>query len=203
MSQHAYVALDLGAESGRSILGTLRGEQLTVEELFRFPNQMKHVADHLCWDMDGLLASIKEGLRCSARSGVRPESVAVDAWGVDFGFLQSDGTLLEFPYSYRDHRTDGMMEKFFELIPRPRVYELTGIQFMQLNSLFQLYAAVLKDADLVKRASRLLFMPDIFNYFLTGETKSEFTVATTSQMFNPRKWIGIRSFSQRSAFPER
>jgi rhamnulokinase len=148
---------------------------------------MKHVEGHLRWDMDELFANIKAGLRCSVRSGVRPESVAVDAWGVDFGFLQSDGTLLEFPYSYRDHRTDGMMEKFFELIPRPRVYELTGIQFMQLNSLFQLYAAVLKDADLVKRATRLLFMPDIFNYFLTGETKSEFTVATTSQMFNPRK----------------
>ena len=186
MSTHAYVALDLGAESGRSILGTLRDGQLSVEELFRFPNQMKQVESHLRWDLDGLFTNIKEGLRCSARSSIRPESIGVDTWGVDFGFFQGDGTLLESPYSYRDHRTDGMMEKFFELVPRQRVYELTGIQFMQLNSLFQLYAAVLADPGLFKRATRLLFMPDIFNYLLTGEAKSEFTVATTSQIFNPR-----------------
>lgn len=187
MSQHVYVALDLGAESGRSILGTLQNTRLSVEELFRFPNHMKHMEGHLRWDLDELFANVKQGLRCSVRSGIRPESVAVDTWGVDFGFLQGDGTLLESPYAYRDHRTDGMMEKFFELIPRQKVYELTGIQFMQLNSLFQMYAAVLADPDLFSRATRLLFMPDIFNYLLTGETTSEFTVATTSQIFNPRK----------------
>ena len=186
MNQHAYVALDLGAESGRSILGTLHGGQLSVEELFRFPNDMKNVGGHLRWDVDGLLANIKEGLRCSARSSVQPESVAVDTWGVDFGFLQSDGTLLESPYSYRDHRTDGMMEKFFELVPRSRVYTLTGIQFMQLNSLYQVYAARVNDPELLQRATHLLFMPDLFNYLLTGIAKSEFTIATTSQIFNPR-----------------
>jgi rhamnulokinase len=186
MSQHAYIALDLGAESGRSILGTIRDGQLSVDELFRFPNHMKQFESHLRWDMDELFANIKEGLRCASRSSVRPESVAVDTWGVDFGFLKSDGRLLEPPCAYRDLRTNGMMEKFFQRVPRERVYELTGNQFMQLNSLYQLYAAVLEDPGLFERAARLLFMPDLFNYLLTGEMKSEFTVATTSQIFNPR-----------------
>jgi rhamnulokinase len=186
MKEHTYVAIDLGAESGRSILGTLRDGKLSVAELHRFPNEIKHISGHLRWDAEGLLANIKEGLRGAARSTIRPESVAVDTWGVDFGFLRSDGTLLESPCSYRDSRTNGMMERFFTLVPRQRVYELTGIQFMQLNSLFQLYAAVLENPALFRQTAHVLFMPDIFNYLLTGEKKSEFTIATTSQMFNPK-----------------
>ena len=187
MNQHAYIALDLGAESGRSILGTLRDGHLSLEEKSRFPNEMKSIDGHLHWDVNKLFTGIKEGLGACSTSALRPESVGVDTWGVDFGFLGSDGELLELPYSYRDHRTQGMMEKFFELVPRRRIYELTGIQFMQLNSLFQLYAAVVANPGTVARASRLLFMPDIFNYLLTGKTSTEFTIATTSQLFNPRR----------------
>ena len=187
MNQHSYIALDLGAESGRAILGSLQGNRLRIEEKARFSNETQKIGDHLYWDIDGLFSNIKNGMRSCAQADIRPESVAVDTWGVDFGLLGQDGALLGRPYSYRDHRTDGMMDRFFEVMPRQRVYDLTGIQFMQLNSLFQLYAAVLEDPGLLKRATRLLFMPDIFNYLLTGETKSEFTVATTSQIFNPRE----------------
>ncbi len=187
MSEHAYIALDLGAESGRAILGSLQGDRLRIEEKARFSNETQKIGGHFYWDIDGLFSNIKNGMRSCAQADIRPESAAVDTWGVDFGLLGRDGALLDRPYSYRDHRTDGMMERFFEVVSRQRVYDLTGIQFMQLNSLFQLYAAVLEEPGLFKRASRLLFMPDIFNYLLTGETKSEFTVATTSQIFNPRK----------------
>ncbi|MCX6142550.1 MAG: rhamnulokinase [Ignavibacteriales bacterium] len=186
MGQHAYVAIDLGAESGRAILGSLRSDKLHIEEKARFANETQKIDGHYHWDIDGLFSNIKSGMRSCTQAEIRPESVAVDTWGVDFGLLGGDGALLDRPYSYRDHRTDGMMERFFDIVPRRRVYDLTGIQFMQLNSLFQLYASVLEDPGLFKRATRLLFMPDIFNYLLTGETKSEFTIATTSQLFNPR-----------------
>jgi rhamnulokinase len=186
MTQHAYIALDLGAESGRAILGSLRSDKLHIEEKARFANEAQKIGGHFHWDIDALFSNIKKGMRSCAEAEIRPESVAIDTWGVDFGLLGRDGVLLDRPYSYRDHRTDGMMERFFEIVPRQRVYELTGIQFMQLNSLFQLFASVSEDPGLFKRATRLLFMSDIFNYLLTGETKSEFTIATTSQIFNPR-----------------
>ncbi|MDP2886475.1 MAG: rhamnulokinase family protein [Ignavibacteria bacterium] len=186
MDKHSFVAFDLGAESGRTILGTLEKNQLAIQQITRFPNEMKSISSHLHWDIDALFGNIKEGLRACSRLNVHPESIGIDAWGVDYGLLGPDGSFIDLPHSYRDHRTEGMMEKFFELVPRRRVYELTGIQFMQLNTLFQLYAAVQQNPGSFERASRLLFMPDIFNYLLTGETKTEFTVATTSQLLNPR-----------------
>jgi rhamnulokinase len=186
MSQHAYIAVDLGAESGRAILGSLQDDRLRIEEKVRFANETQKIGGHFYWDIEGIFSNIKNGMRSCSRDEIRPESAAVDTWGVDFGLLGRDGALLDRPYSYRDHRTDGMMERFFDIVPRKRVYDLTGIQFMQLNSLFQLYASVFEDPGLFKRATRLLFMPDIFNYLLTGETKSEFTIATTSQLFSPR-----------------
>jgi len=186
MGGNSFIAFDLGAESGRTILGTLGGNRLAIQQVTRFANEMKSIGGHLHWDIDALFGSIKEGLHACSSLKVLPESIGIDAWGVDYGLLGSDGSFIDLPYSYRDHRTDGMMEKFFELVPRRRVYELTGIQFMQLNTLFQLYAATQQNPGSFERASRLLFMPDIFNYLLTGETKTEFTVATTSQLLNPR-----------------
>jgi rhamnulokinase len=186
MDKHSFVAFDLGAESGRTILGTLEKNQLTIQQITRFPNQMKPIGGHLHWDIDGLFGNMKEGLRACSRLGINPRSIGVDTWGVDYGLLGKDGALLEPPHTYRDHRTNGMMEKFFERVPRRQVYELTGIQFMQLNTLFQLFAAAQQSPDVVEKASRLLFMPDIFNFLFTGETRSEFTFATTSQLFNPR-----------------
>jgi len=163
---------------------------LAVQQVTRFPNDMKTTGNHLHWDIDALFSNMKDGLRSCASLGVEPRSIGIDTWGVDYGLLGADGSFLHQPYAYRDQRTNGMMEKFFELVPRRRVYELTGIQFMQLNTLFQLYAEAEQDPGVIERTSRLLFMPDIFNYLLTGETKTEFTFATTSQLFNPRsmKW---------------
>ncbi len=186
MDKHCFVAFDLGAESGRTMLGTIEGGRLSVSQVTRFPNEMKTIDGHLHWDIHDLFGRIKEGLRATAALGVHPESIAIDTWGVDYGLLRRDESFVGLPFSYRDHRTDGMMEKFFELVPRRRVYELTGIQFMQLNSLFQLFAEKQLNPLNIEGASRLLFMPDIFNYFLTGVTATEFTFATTSQLFNPR-----------------
>jgi rhamnulokinase len=187
MAADSFIAFDLGAESGRTILGSLNENQLAIQQVTRFPNDMKLMGEHLHWDVDALFSNMKDGLRACAAFGVESRSIGIDTWGVDFGLLGSDGSLLEQPYAYRDQRTNGMMEKFLRLIPRRRVYELTGIQFMQLNTLYQLYAASEQNPKVVENATRLLFMPDIFNYLLTGETKTEFTFATTSQLFNPRK----------------
>ena len=186
MDKQSFVAFDLGAESGRTILGTLERNHLEIQQITRFLNEMMPMGGHLHWDINGLFGNLKEGLRACARLGINPESIGIDTWGVDYGFLGRDGEFLELPYTYRDHRTNGMMEKFFDRVPRRRVYELTGIQFMQLNTLFQLFAAAQQSPDVVEKASRLLFMPDIFNFLFTGETKTEFTFATTSQLFNPR-----------------
>ncbi len=186
MTAHSFIAFDLGAESGRTILGTLEADRLAIRQVTRFANEMKSAGGHLHWDIDELFANIKDGLRACAAQGLDPESIGIDTWGVDYGLVGRDGKFLDHPYTYRDHRTDGMMEKFFDLVPRRQIYELTGIQFMQLNTLFQLFAATQQDRDSLEKASRLLFMPDIFNYLLTGETKTEFTFATTSQLFNPR-----------------
>ena len=185
MDKHSFIAFDLGAESGRTILGTLERNHLEIQQITRFLNEMKPMGGHLHWDINGLFSNLKEGLRACARLGANPQSIGIDTWGVDFGFLGQDGEFLELPYTYRDHRTNGMMEKFFERVPRRRVYELTGIQFMQLNTLFQLFAAAQQNPHVVEKASRLLFMPDIFNFLFTGETKTEFTFATTSQLLNP------------------
>lgn len=186
MDGNSFIAFDLGAESGRTILGTLEGNRLSIQQVTRFTNEMKSIGSHLHWDIDVLFGNIKKGLRACSRLNVHPESIGIDAWGVDYGLLGRDGSFLDLPHSYRDRRTDGMMEKFFELVPRRRVYELTGIQFMQLNTLFQLYAGIQQNPGSFESASRLLFMPDIFNFLLTGEAKTEFTVATTSQLLNPR-----------------
>jgi rhamnulokinase len=186
MNSRSFVAFDLGAESGRTILGTLADQQLIIEEITRFPNEMQPLEGHLHWDIHRLFREMKSGLRACVSAHPKPESIGIDTWGVDYGLLDRGGSFLGLPYTYRDHRTDGVMEEFFKRIPRDRVYELTGIQFMQLNTLFQLFAAKRDDPSVFERANRLLFMPDMFNYLLTGVTATEFTFATTSQLYNPR-----------------
>jgi rhamnulokinase len=186
VSDRSFLAFDLGAGSGRAILGTLAGRTLRIEEVARFPNSMINVLGHLHWNAFSLFEEIKRGLAACPAKGIL-QSAAVDSWGVDFSLLASDGSVLGLPYAYRDARTDGSMESFFEIVPRERVYELTGIQFMQFNSLFQLHAMRRGRSPLLEAARSLLFMPDLFNYLLTGARKTDFTFATTSQLFNPRK----------------
>jgi rhamnulokinase len=181
-----HLAFDLGAESGRALLGSLDDGRLAVREIHRFPNGMLRLRGHCHWNLYRLFEQVKEGLRLAARAGDAPQSIGVDTWGVDFGLLDRDGDLLGLPYAYRDSRTAGAMDSFFRKVPRERVYELTGVQFLPFNSLFQLESMVRDRSPLIEAAADLLFMPDLFHYLLAGAKATEFTFATTSQLFNPR-----------------
>lgn len=183
-----FLAFDLGAESGRGVVGFFDGEKLSLEDVHRFPNGPVRVLDSLHWDVLRLWSEVKEALRLTARThGAELEAIGVDTWGVDFGLLSPWGKLLGSPYHYRDARTDGMMEEAFRRVPREEIFERTGIQFMKLNALYQLLAMRVGEFPLLGLADKLLMMPDLFNYFLTGEKVCEFSEATTSQFYDPRK----------------
>ena len=186
MSQKAdYIAVDLGAESGRVMLGRIADDRLTLEQIHRFANGPVEQAGTLRWDFDRLLTEIKAGIGQAAKAADgEVRGIGVDTWGVDFGLLGADGKLLGSPYHYRDGRTNGMMDKAFERMPKRQVYENTGIQFMQLNSLYQLLAMRLADSDVLAKTERLLFMADLFTYFLCGKAVGEYTLASTSQMMD-------------------
>ena len=180
-----FLAFDLGAESGRAVLGELEGRKLNVREVSRFPNRMLELNGHMFWDVWRLLDEVKAGMRACA--GSEPTSIGIDTWGVDFGLLATDGTLLGLPYSYRDERTAGAMARFLKLVPRRRVYELTGIQFLPINTLYQLHSMRRDRSPLLDVAKDLLFMPDLFVYLLTGRKNTELSIATTSQLYDPVK----------------
>jgi rhamnulokinase len=189
MSEQNYLALDLGAESGRAIVGTVRDGRLTLTETHRFANQPLKLPDGLRWDVDSLWREIRQGIARSARA-FRLESLALDTWGVDFALLDREGNLLGYPFHYRDARTDGMLDAAFRLMPREQIFALTGIQFLQINTLYQLLSmAISRDARL-EAASTFLTIPDLFNHWLCGSLGCEFTNATTTQCFNPltRSW---------------
>jgi rhamnulokinase len=180
-----YIAVDLGAESGRVMLGRIADGRLTLEQIHRFSNGPVQEQGSLRWDFKRLLAEIKTGLGKAAKTADgKVGGIGVDTWGVDFGLLGSDGQLLEAPYHYRDSRTNGMMEKAFGIMPKRRVYENTGIQFMQLNSLYQVLAMRLANSDVLVKTDRLLFMADLISYFLCGKAFGEYTLASTSQMMD-------------------
>ena len=183
-----YLAFDLGAESGRAMLGTLDAGRLAVEELHRFPNTPVRVFDALYWDTLRLWHEIQRGLAIAGRERkLALAGIGIDTWGVDFALLGADGALADSPRHYRDARTNGVMEKLFAVVPREQVFEQTGIQFMQLNSLYQYYALKLAGSPALPCARTLLFMPDLFNYWLTGVRRAELTIASTSQFYDPRR----------------
>ena len=183
----SYLAFDLGAESGRLMLGRLDSGRLELSEVHRFPNRMVNIGGSLHWDVHALFKEMKSGLRLCAEKYTRtPQNIGIDTWGVDFGLLDEQGELVDLPFTYRDPRTRGAIEEFTRLVSRERLYELTGIQIISINTLFQLYSMVRDHSSQLSRARHLLFMPDLFNYFLTGVKQSEFTFATTSQILNPR-----------------
>lgn len=183
---HHFFAFDLGATSGRSIIGTLKQGKLELKELTRFPNKIIRVQDKYYWDIFALYEALKDGLRMAASQNIVIDSVGIDTWGVDFVYLAEDGTILSQPRSYRDPYTEGVPEKYFEILSKKEVYEMTGIQIMNFNSLFQLYAAKLQDSSAYKYAKEILFMPDALSYLLTGNKVCEYTIASTSQMLNAR-----------------
>ncbi len=186
MKQTHFFAVDLGATSGRTILGTLSESGLDQRELTRFPNHIIETNGHFYWDIYALYNEIIGGLKVVAREGIEIASVGIDTWGVDFAFIGKDGGLLRNPYCYRDPHTVGMMEEYFKKIPKERVYDLTGIQFMNFNSLFQLYTLHRVGDSALEAADKILFVPDALSYMLTGEKVTEYTIASTSQILNPR-----------------
>lgn len=186
MTQTHFFAVDLGATSGRTILGTLSEGSLELRELTRFTNPIIETGGHFYWDIYALYNEIIGGLKVVAREGVEIASIGIDTWGVDFVFVGKDGGLLRNPYCYRDPHTVGMMDDYFRHVGKERVYDLTGIQFMNFNSLFQLYTLHKAKDSALEAAEKILFMPDALSYMLTGEMVTEYTIASTSQILNPR-----------------
>lgn len=190
MSKGGYAAVDLGAESGRVMLAQLGKGTLTLREMHRFANGPVEQDGALHWDFDKLMHEITMGIRKAAKACNDIKSIGVDTWGVDFGLLDKGGKLLENPYHYRDSRNNGMMEKVFAIAGKDEVYMQTGNQFMQFNSLYQLFAYKVQKPQVVAKADKLLFMPDLITYALTGFVGAEYTIASTSQMMdmNTGKW---------------
>lgn len=186
MKDRKFFAVDLGATSGRTILGVLSAGNLELRELTRFPNNIIEVGGHFYWDIYALYHEIIRGLKVVAQEGIEIESIGIDTWGVDFVFFGKDGAMLRNPYCYRDPHTMGAMEEFFNIIPKEKVYDVTGIQFMNFNSLFQLFTLKHNQCSAMKAADKILFIPDALSYMLTGNMVTEYTIASTSQMLDPR-----------------
>ena len=185
MTTKNYFAVDLGATSGRTILATYDGVRVEMKEITRFANPMIPLGGHLSWDIAGFYNAVLCGLRKVASEGVSIDSIGIDTWGCDFAFFGADGQLLGMPHCYRDQHTAGAQEKFFEKMPAAEVYDRTGIQFMNFNSLFQLDALKRNGCSALEAADKILFIPDALIYMLTGKAICEYTVASTSQMLNP------------------
>ena len=195
-----YLAFDFGAESGRAVLGHLRSGILTTEEVHRFPNQPVEYGGSLHWDVPRLWFEVRKAL--SNLENRELAGIGVDAWGVDYALLGERGELLQNPYHYRDRRTQGAMEEVFCRVPKEEIYRATGIQFMPINTIYQLFAAQRDTPSIVSAAKQLVTIPDLFNFWLTGNAVCEFTNATTTQLVDPvrRSWatnlmgrVGLRS----------
>jgi rhamnulokinase len=190
MTDSTYLAVDLGAESGRVMAGNLTDRGLQLTEVHRFPNGGVRLGSHLYWDVLRLWDEIKGGLRLAASKDGNIRSIGLDTWGVDFGLLDVSDNLVGNPHHYRDSRTEGTLAAVFDIVPQNEVYAQTGNQLMSINSLFQLFALVQADAPALSLTKTFLNMPDLFNFFLTGEKASELTIASTTQCYNPvaGKW---------------
>jgi rhamnulokinase len=195
----SYIAFDLGAESGRAVLARLRSGILTIEEAHRYANEPVEYGGSLHWDVPRLWLEMRKSL--ASLGDVKLAGIGVDAWGVDYALLGESGELLENPYHYRDRRTDGVIDEVFQLISREEIYQTTGIQFMPINTLYQLFAAVRRTPAIVQAARHLLTIPDLFNYRLTGTVACEYTNATTTQMIDPVKRQWATSLMERLGLP--
>ena len=194
-----YLAFDLGAESGRAILARWHSGVLTTREVRRFKNEPVELSGSLHWDVRRLWNEIRMTLSQLEETDL--SGIAVDAWGVDYALLGENGELLQNPYHYRDKRTTGMMEEVFQKVAKEEIYWTTGIQFMPINTLYQLYAALQETPALLKKARTLITIPDLFHYWLTGKTVCEFTNASTTQLLNPRTRTWARDLIERLGFP--
>ncbi|MCD8241968.1 MAG: rhamnulokinase, partial [Lachnospiraceae bacterium] len=201
MSQY-YLAVDIGASSGRHILGRVEDGKLRLEEVYRFENGMKEKNGHLCWDTEHLFRSILEGMRRCRELGKIPVSMGIDTWGVDFVLLDKEDRVIGDTVGYRDHRTDGMDEKVSEYISPEELYARTGIQKQIFNTIYQLMAIREQTPEQLERAECLLMMPDYFHYLLTGKKACEYTEATTGQLINPYTKDWDRELIRQLGYPE-
>ncbi len=191
MSERSYIAVDLGAESGRVMLGFVSDEKLVLEQVHRFGNGAIEENGSLRWDFDRLLSEVKKGIGMAAKQADgKVAGIGVDSWGVDFGLIDAEGKLIENPYNYRDSRTDGMLDKAFELMGKREIYDNTGLQFMQINTLYQLLSMRLSESAVLAKAKKLIFTADLFGYHLCGREYAEYTLAGTSQLMDMKtgKW---------------
>ncbi|HSK09164.1 MAG TPA: FGGY-family carbohydrate kinase [Vicinamibacterales bacterium] len=179
-----FLAIDLGAESGRAVIGELADGVLRIQEIHRFPNRVVRLGGSLHWDVYALWEEVREAVRRAAAAGDLA-SIGIDTWGVDFALLAADGTLLGLPHTYRDPRTEGAIASATRVLPLDDLYRRTGIQALAFNTLFQLHAMARHGSPLPNLASDLLFVPDLFHFWLSGRKATEFTFATTSQLYNP------------------
>ncbi|HYG21541.1 MAG TPA: rhamnulokinase [Verrucomicrobiae bacterium] len=204
MDQQVYLGIDIGAESGRLMAGLWDGKRIQLEELHRFPNGGVMINDGLRWNVLAMWAEIQQGLAAAAkRFGKRIVSVGVDTWGVDYVLLSQSGELLGHPFHYRDNRTRGMFQRAFNRVPRADIFTATGLQFMEINTLYQLLAHQKNHPELLNAAETLLMMPDYLHFLLSGTRTSEFTIATTSQCVNPRKRAWDSDLLQKLGLPAR
>jgi rhamnulokinase len=196
-----YLALDLGAESGRGILGRFDGQRLVLEEAHRFPNSPVQMLDTLYWDLPRLFEEIKTALGKGALLGKGLDGIGVDTWGVDFALIGRGETLLGNPVHYRDARTNGMVEVALKRIERERIYEITGLQFLPFNTIYQLLALSEVHSPLLDVAETLLMMPDLFGWLLTGRRAGERTDASTTQLLDPRSETWSDELCQKLGLP--
>ncbi|MDQ8194558.1 rhamnulokinase [Coraliomargarita sp. SDUM461004] len=198
-----YLAVDLGAGSGRVLAGEFDGQRIELHELNRFENKPIELPDGWHWNITDLYQNILDGLKAAAKKyRNRPISVGIDTWGVDYGLLDADGRLIGTPYQYRDNRTDGMMASAFEKVSKKEIYEATGIQFMFFNSIFQLLSEVEKRNPAINIAEDLLFIPDLLGYWLTGQKTQERSIVSTTQLYNPTKKDWDYSLIERLNLPK-
>ena len=181
-----FFAVDLGATSGRTILGTLENGRISYEELTRFPNHIIHMTGHSYWDIYALYFEMVKGLKAVGDRKIKITSIGIDTWGVDFVLLGKDGEILRQPYCYRDPMTEGIPEEYFKELPRELLYRITGIQVLNFNSIYQLYALNRQHCTALANADKILFIPDALGYLLTGEKVTEYTIASTSQMLDAK-----------------
>jgi rhamnulokinase len=204
MTSTGYVAIDIGASSGRHVAGLFDGRRLTLDELYRFENGPVMAAGRLQWDVLQLWQHVQAGLRAAhAKHGDRLRSIGVDTWGVDFGLLDANDELLANPVCYRDPRNDGMLERAFAIVPREEIFAETGLQFMQINTLYQLLAMKQAHSPVLDIAHSMLMIPDLFHWMLTGAKSNEMTNATTTQFFNPAKGEWATALFEKFGLPTR
>lgn len=199
---NTYLAVDFGGGSGRVMAGTIEGARLKLEEVYRFPNRQIRMGNYLYWDFPALFEEMKTGLRLAAQKGYNVRSIGIDTWGVDFGLIDRNGNLLGNTVCYRDPRTTGLPEELFKQIDVSQHYAETGIQVMPINTLFQLYSMKKSGDAQLEVADKLLFMPDLFSFFLTGVANNEYCIASTSEMLDARERIWNRSLIRQLGLPE-